>query len=488
MQRSDPVSRRAGARRLTRLIAALPLSLAASFAAPFAVAADSAPLRFSAPIVIKSTAPFVQLDLTPDVYGHVDRPDLGDLRVVDAHGERAPFAILEPRSTLRASEPLREATLYPLPARPSAAGVWSSPVDVVVDGDRISVSRHGGPPAARSAAMPESGGWLIDLGPARPGDAAPTSLRLRWSGPAEFSATYQLEASDDLRQWREAGAGQLMALQSATGALSQPVVSLPGQPARFLRLVWGDAGGAPIVTGASVLAPERHLVALDTAREITVAAGAEPAGGTTDAATAADRRRAVHFDLGAVLPIVDVDLRFTAGNHVAPVRLQGRAGVDEPWRELGAGVFYRLQRGASVGEAPAIALQSTLRYLRVIADERAAAVVPAQVRLVVRARLASLVFAAQGEPPFRLLAGSRDAAAGALPAATLVPGLDDERQRFGRAELGAFAVNEAALREAERADRSARLRPWLLWSVLLVGVLGLGALVFRLAKTGAAKS
>ena len=45
-----------------------------------------------------------------------------------------------------------------------------------------------------------------------------------------------------------------------------------------------------------------------------------------------------------------------AGTHVAPVRVQGRTRAEEPWRELGAGVFYRLERGGDVALSPAIAL------------------------------------------------------------------------------------------------------------------------------------
>ncbi len=68
----------------------------------------------------------------------------------------------------------------------------------------------------------------------------------------------------------------------------------------------------------------------------------------------------------------------------------------------------------------------------------------------------------------------------------VVPQLDNERARFGRATLGSFTADEAAERAAEQASRQARLRPWLLWSVLILGVAGLGALVWRLARTGPA--
>ena len=465
-------------RSMHALMAAAALALASS------AFAQTAPLRWSAPLTVSRPAPFVQLELTPAAYAHIEQASLGDLRVVDSAGERAPFAFLAPRAGIAASEQLREAVLYPLPARPAPGGNWTLPVDVVVQGDRIEVRRHGGAPATTAAAgARESGGWLLDLGPARSGDAPARSLRLRWSGPAEFSSAYQIESSDDLREWRSGGAGQLMALQSPAGALVQDVVPLPEGTGRFVRLVWAEAAQAPAVTGASVVARAPQLVALDAASELAFSASPEPAGRTPpDEAS----RRALHFDLGAALPLVDVELRFARGTHVAPVRLQGRSRADEAWRELGAGVFYRLERAGSVGESPAIAVPSTVRFVRVVPDERAATIAAADVRLLVHARLASIVFAAQGQPPYRLLAGSRDAPAGALPASTVVPALDDERPRFGLATLGPFTEVPAAAQALASEARSAQWRPWLLWGVLLLGVAGLGALVFRLARNGPA--
>jgi hypothetical protein len=141
-------------------------------------------------------------------------------------------------------------------------------------------------------------------------------------------------------------------------------------------------------------------------------------------------------------------------------------------------------RDGQATDAPALALPTSTRFLRIVPDERAAALDPAQTRLVIHARLASLVFASTGAAPFRLLAGSPDASAGALPAATLVPQFDEERKRFGQARLGMFSeVPEVAL-AAEQAARVARFRPWLLWGVLVIGVAGLALLVWRLAKTG----
>ena len=104
-----------------------------------------------------------------------------------------------------------------------------------------------------------------------------------------------------------------------------------------------------------------------------------------------------------------------------------------------------------------------------------------------QAQLARLVFAAQGQPPYALWAGAPKASASALPVATLVPAIDDERPRFGRATLGEWTEVAAVARAADRQTQLAALRPWLLWTVLLAGVAGLGFMVWRLTRPGTPK-
>jgi hypothetical protein len=444
-----------------------------------ALAADEAAYRYSAPIAIERTAAFVQLPLPPSAYAHAAQAGLQDLRIVDARGERVPFALLAPRAAdVQAVEQQRAATLYPLPARPSANGSWTSPVEVQVQGDRIRVISKGKP--ATTSGPARSGGWLFDLGERGRDDPPPQSLRVQWSGPTEFTAAFGFETSDDLRSWRHGGQGQLMALSSPGGALTQPTIVLPANAGRFVRLVWADAANAPAVTAASVIASRAHSQVLDAPTELTFAAGTEPV-----AAHAPDdprRARSLHYDLGGALPIQQVELRMGPGTRVLPAQRQGRSKGDEPWRDLTGAVFYRLERGGETSTSPPLPLHATVRYVRVVPDPRAAAPGAASTQLVVQAQLASLVFASQGQPPFALQAGSSNAAASALPVGTLVPALDDERARFGRATLGAWGEVAAVARAEGQQQRVAALRPWLLWSVLIVGVLALGAMVWRLAR------
>jgi len=459
------------------------LALAAAALTP-AAHADEPSFRFEAPIVVQRSAPFVELALPAGAYARSRQQGndggMRDLRIVDSRNERVPFAWLAPRAgESRASESLRDALLYPLPAKPAADGSWRSPIDIVVEGERINVRRLAARGTTTDGAA-RSGGWLIDLGERKPAMPAPDQLRLAWSGPNEFSAAFDITTSDDLRTWRARGVGQVLALQSASGVLTQPNVWLPAGSGRFVRLVWADASTAPILTGAKAVTTQRDTVALDAPTELTFE-GVSPAKDTKEPSAAA--ARGVDFDLGGALPLSGIELQWTAGTHVAPVRVWGRNRADEAWRELGSAVFYRLDRQGAVSSSPTWPLRTSVRYLRLVPDERAAALEPMQLRLRVQAELARLVFATQGEAPYRVQVGSADASVAALPIAALVPALADERSRFGAAAFGDWTEIAAAAKRDEAKQREAALRPWLLWAVLIGGVAVLAFMVWRLTRT-----
>ncbi|CAN5237283.1 hypothetical protein BH11PSE9_BH11PSE9_13060 [soil metagenome] len=321
-------------------------ALASLLAAP--ARADEAALRYSAPITVAKPAAFVQLPLPASAYARAQQSDLRDLRLVDSRGERVPFALLAPRAAEpQTTEQQRDAALFALPTQPVAGSHWTPPVEVTVQGERITVTRRGGSTAgepATGAAPGSSAGWLFDLGERKAGDPVPESLRLAWSGPAEFNAAFSFDMSDDLRTWRPGGSGQVMALAPAPSAstsaasLTQALVTLPESPGRFVRLVWADAATAPSLTGAKVIAPQHSRIAL--AAPAALVLSPEPA--TPTPAPTDEGRRALSFDLGGVLPVVQLDLRLAPGTRVAPVRVQARLRPSDPWRDVAGAVFYRL--------------------------------------------------------------------------------------------------------------------------------------------------
>ena len=463
-------------RRLDAFSMGIAIAAACACACVGSYAAAQPAQRHRAAISVEQPAAFVKLPLPVAVYARSAQADLADLRVVDANGERVPFALLAPRpDDVQSSDRWRDATLYRLPARPPAGGTWASPVDVTVEGGRMTVRQRGAAPAPA-----KSPGWLFDLGERAKGEAPAQTLQLSWSGPAEFSAPLIIEHSADLRSWRAAGSGQLLALASPSGALTQPDIVLPPDCERFVRLVWVGPGPQPQLSAARAATPALRSVTLDPPTEINVAASTEPAGPQAGE----DSRRALHFDLGAVLPLQKLDLNLPAGTRVLPLRVQARDRIDAPWQPVAATVVYRIERGEQSARSPALALQRSARFIRLIPDERAAMPKAEEAHLVVQAQLASLVFAAQGQAPYALLAGAAKASAGALPLATLVPDVDQERARLGKAALGPFSEVREAVEKAESEERQAKLRPWLLWAVLIAGVAGLGWMVWRLARGG----
>ena len=467
-------------------------------ACALAWAVDAPDLRYEAPLAVTTPGAFVRLPLPPEVYARSRDGALADLRVVDATGARVPFALLRARPDELGYDDVRvPVSIYPLPPL-AAAETLPAHLELRIDGGKLLLRSQAGAPrpaAAAAAGAAARPGWLIDLGERKPDDPVPRHVELRWSGPAEFSAGYRLDSSADLRQWRPAGGGQVMALAGAAGApgattsLQQPRVALPANPGRYLRLRWTDPAAAPAVTAADAIAEKPRSRTLDAPATLKLAASPEPAGAAPADAQAA---RALHLDLGGVLDVRDLDLVLPPGTQVLPLRVQRRNTPAERWTDVTAAVAYRIERPAAQGGSsfsPPLTLNVSTRYLRLVPDERAPAIDSVRTSAVARVQLASVVFAAQGTPPYRLQVGAPGNARltdGALPLPTLVPLLDQERARFGRAEPGAFAEVPAVAQQVARDELLAAWRPRLLWAVLLVGVAGLGFIVWRLARGAAA--
>lgn len=433
-------------------------------------------MRYEAPVTIVQAAPFVELPLPVAVFAYSRQHALADLRLLDARGERVPFALLPPLDDqVQAQEERRAVAMYPWP-QPAAAKLPTS-IELKVDGGRIQLrQRAGGVAPSRSA------GWLFDLGEDEPKRGPPKALRLQWPRGSAFSAEYRIDTSDDLRQWLRQGGGQLAALPADAGApeLTQPLVPLGAATQRFVRLAFGDAASAPPLTAAEVVFETSRTIVRNPPLELTPSA--QPAASATRAGDKSEAR-ALLLDLGGELTLLWLDLEPGAGQRVLPLRVQARLREADPWRDAGQGVIYRIERDGQVQRSPALALHGSGRWLRLLPDERAAALDASAVKPRVAVRRASLVFVAQGTPPYRLQVGSVDAPAGALPVAEVVPRLEDERPRLGRAEAGAFTERTDAAVAAQREALWARWRPLLLWAVLVAGVAALAFMVWRLART-----
>lgn len=398
-----------------------------------------------APLAITQAAPFLRLDPPPEAWQHSPASDSRDWRVLDAHGQRVPFALLPAAPALAAAPAPSPRELRPFPLPPV--------------------------PAAASASVPashEPAGWLLDLGEPAGWPGEPSHLQLRWPASAPvFQAGYRLETGSDLQRWQPLSTGQLLGLTAADEApLSQPLVALPARPARYLRLVWDDPARAVRPDGVTLLT------------RTAAAANPEPVQTRSQTLGPLDADGSWRVDLGSPQQLRSVQLAGEAGTWVLPLQLQARNGPQAPWQPLSRTLFYRVDRGAGpADEAMPLALAAEARELRLLPPMGAALPPPGSLRLRWTLQLPRLVWAAQGTPPYRLEVGSTAADAGPRPLAEVVPDWAGEQARLGRSTLGAFTALPAPPKPVNR-------RPWLLWGVLVLGVLGLGAAAWRLWRQG----
>lgn len=436
------------------------------------------PLRHQATVTVTRPGLHVALPLPADLHARVRHPDLRDLRLVDADGRRVPFAQMPPAPPAPPAGQTRAAPLYPLPPDPAGPPA-TAPVtlDLRLDGDRLHLRREGREVAPAGADRPAPG-WVIDLGERLARDAGPATVELLWPDDAEVDTVARLHASPDLRHWEPAGQVALMALHGAGGApLRQARLPIAGPVPRYLMLRWADPARAPRLTGARVSTPGS-------------APGPEPGDRVTAPARAAGNG-ALEFDLGAALPLRHIDLVLPPGNRLVPVQWLGRHDRGRPWQPLARQVHQRLERSGTVIRSAPVRLDGRWRQLRAEPDPRAGPLDPAGLMLEAEVVPTWLVFVPQGRAPYTLQAGApsaqaAEAADGPMPLATLVADLEAERPRLGLAAIGPWREDAEAARTEARSQAQAALRPWLLWGVLVAGVAGLGAMVWRLGRPGPA--
>lgn len=462
-----------------------------------------------APVALQGGGPFYRLVLPNAIHARSAFEDLRDLRVRNAAGRPVPFAWLDAEAdTVAPRMASRHAPMFAVPvsARSDTTGADASTLGLKLRPDG-SVAL-GMLPSARSAA-PAVTDWVID---ATQVDGALVQVRFELDPAARGLFTFALEGSDDLRQWRPLGGDeQLVRLLQAGQSLERLAVEIDHVRTRYLRLRWRDPARAPRLTG----------VWLDSVQE------AEPVAALTWSPEIGPASCSVdHCDYPVPrgLPVESVRIALADPNTLAAVQIltvptaaprsprppprnalyvlrHGRPHRPaDPTQALALvdTVVYRLAQPGGEARSGAIALDgSTHTTLRLRSDGGIAALGATAPRLSFGARPRTIVFLAQGQPPFAL---SWNAAgdpmprglAGPLALTSLIPG-----HRWGETiavdsasvALPALAVpigvpvgvpvgaSSAALADATPAGRKA----WL-WAALGGGLLLLGAMASSLLR------
>lgn len=404
-----------------------------------------------------------QVELDDAVYATTVSPALRDLVVVNGDGRQVP-ALLQSAPAPAARRTTQALAWFPLPATAARAGSDIAAIsEVDPDGRLRRIQWQSAPGDAPPAAL------LVD---ASASTLPLQALVLDW-GVADlaFERTMRVEGSEDLRDWQPLPAGgRLLDLRRGEARLvERRIVFDTPVRMRYLRLTPGaGAGTMPAVVSVTGESPALADAPALQWRALEASGPADAEGGFV-------------FRLDARVPVTHVDLGLD-GNATARWTLSVREADDAPWRTIASDwLVYRVGADAA-SRTPPRALDTTLRarQWRLVPDAPSAGTAPV-LRLGYRPE--RLVFVAEGAAPFSLRAGSGRSV---RVDAAVAPLLADLRARNGGRWQPALATlgestdlaGAAALDDTPPRDWGT----WLLWGVLLLGVLLVGGFALSLLR------
>jgi hypothetical protein len=411
-----------------------------------------------------------RVDLPPQVYARVLHADLRDLEARNAAGEAVPFGPAPLRYGAPAT-PALETIELPLFALPRLApGVPDSArLRLLVERDASGTLRR--IDLAEGAAAPVANDLLLDTGS---GEVELVALDVALAPAAGDSlrARVAVLASDDLDAWREVGAPQsLLRLAEGGRLLERRALDLGGIRARYLllRRLDGD-GGLPVQSVALRL---RRQVAPISDWPQSRLVDADPIG--------SGKPGEFFYRAPGPIPVDSIEVVPADANSVAEVQVDSRDTDADRWQPRHAGSVFRIAiDGDEAGSLPATIGVTRERLWRISSSP--------PLSRAPRLRLGytpdSWVLLAQGEGPFRLVAGSADGRRADYPLERVLDQLAGQTGPMFRLPIA--TIGEPRALDGEAALKPAPTPPpWrqiALWVVLVLGALAVVVLVLRLLR------
>jgi hypothetical protein len=414
------------------------------------------------PLELDGDGAIYRLVLPEAVYRNTYRADLGDMRVFNGHAQVVPYLLKRP--TVVAQQAFSESLpLFPLGADKTDDAGTEMAIHIRTDEQGAVVDMRHQPQHTIPTSLP--GSYLIDASALQgPFD----QLELRWPSSEEnFILAVRLEVSNDLRQWRVVpGQHQLANLQQEGQQILHNTLTLPAIEARYLRIDWPLA---------------RYGLQLEQASlGLHLPGEALPMQWLSLDAIVGEQAGDYLFDSGGHFPVERLQLHLPEENTLVSVEWASRADLVQPWRVRHRGLVYRL------GELQSPALELPLnsdRYWRLRVDQESGGLGIGSPRLLIGWQPHQLHFVARGEAPFMLAYGAYAVAPQQVAGVPLMQQLLNSQQDtlIKAAHHGASHTLGGPSRLTPPPE-PLPWRQWLLWGVLVLGVLLLAAMAWQLSR------
>lgn len=424
------------------------------------------------PLTLAAGTALQRLALPAQVLVNLQSASYSDLRIFNAAGQPVPMALAQAEPGADRRQQIQ------LPAWPLLGPASTTELDGLSlrieerDGQRVAQISTGN---ASNPAAAQVLGALLD---ARAVSEPLVALQLQAELPEAQPVTFSLHASRDLSHWQLLGRTVLFQAGATRLGDSELILNPVDIRDHYLRITWSGAAGQPAaarVQAATLTTSSGHI-----SSSPVEAALATPA--LLDSHT-------LNFTLPFATPLSGLRITPPDSNVLIPLRVLGRNERSQPWTPLASGLVYRLQTDDALQESAALPLPGrAFRELQLQADQRtpgfsAAPAISLQFAPV------QLVFLASGDGPFVLAAGRAHTPAAYLPMASLIPDYrSGQENRLPLAQTAQARPDAAAtagaplVQAAPGSGNGLPVRSWVLWGVLLLGVLALALMAGALLR------
>lgn len=448
----------------------------AAMAAEIQSAENLKDFRWHAPIKTEASAPYYRITLPVDAYLNTAQPGLADLRVFNAVGTPVPFA--RTQATGSSERQLQRSTVRWFPLYGPAGNDATLPsLDVTVKqaGDGTLVEVHT-VPAGQSPGSPRSvRGYLLDASKLERRETA-EALELDWQGTADGFQLLDIEASDNLQDWRSVQRNVQLARLNFNGEqIERRRIELSGLPGRYLRLQWRDPLIAPELIRAEIEQGSAHWKTPPLAWSAPVSPLRSPLN---------LQPSEYHYQLAQALPVSRIRIALPPGNVLLPLEIMQPMRERRQWHSIARSIAYRINSNNREWMQDEVLLSGLwLKEFIVRFDPRSSRNM-GQPALQIGLAPEQVVFLAEGAGPYTLAVGNSKVGNAMLPLSTLVPGLGSpSAPQIVEAALAAGATSPS-LSQAPTVP-SLPTTDWkkiALWGLLIAGVLIMAGMAWQLLR------
>ena len=427
---------------------------------------------FGADLTLEDGSPFYRINLPETLYSNTVWPDLRDVRVFNREGLVQPFAFMHYDNFHD------ETTVYPVT-------VFSMNSQVVeksdnnnrqarlkaADGLTITIPLYGNEPIDKS--------YLLKLADTSDSADIPNKLILNWpKNEKNWQTKVSVYYSDTTQNWSQLiSDAPLMDLTSGNERLLINSIDLGDSDRRYkahyyLLVFKGDRENlVPPINGAEAVYLSRY--SKNNTVEIPFQ-GKELEKGVAEYTLPTPKAlKSIH-----ILPAQD--------NVVLPLEVEYRSSETAKWLPLPKQVVYQLS-SRNNGKTQSAPLEINDRQVQAIRIKAINTPWGNDLPKVIGERKqVALVFNAQGDGPYILAWGSKGAKSYALPLETLIPEAmrgEEELKAMNWAYIASFIElggTDRLTQESHSAENNSEWQKFLLWGILIAGVIGLSLFAFKI--------